>query len=124
MHGPPGAAQLRRLRRVHLGRDARRTSAGYRRGFCGNGLHVIGPTLGGSVPVGTSPAAVAVDPLIDDAYVANSGDGTVSVIDGATNTVTGPPIGVGTDPVAVAADSSDNVVFVANAGSDKMSVIS
>jgi YVTN family beta-propeller protein len=40
-----------------------------------------------TVPVGSGPAGVAVDPATDTAYVTNSGDDTVSVISAET---TGP----------------------------------
>ena len=39
-----------------------------------------------SVSVGASPQAIAVNPVTNKIYVANSG-GTVTVIDGATDTI-------------------------------------
>src|SRR6476620_8453825 len=47
-----------------------------------------GYTVTATIPVGSSPRAVAVDPATHTAYVTNTGDGTVSVIDAATNAVT------------------------------------
>ena len=41
-----------------------------------------------TIPVGGQPGAVAVDPAARTVYVANAGDGTVSVLDAATGTVT------------------------------------
>jgi YVTN family beta-propeller protein len=41
-----------------------------------------------TIPVGGQPDAVAVDPVAGTVYVANAGDGTVSVIDAATGAVT------------------------------------
>ena len=41
-----------------------------------------------TIPVGSDPAGVAVDPAARTVYVTNAGGGTVSVIDAATSTVT------------------------------------
>jgi YVTN family beta-propeller protein len=41
-----------------------------------------------NIPVGDTPFGVDVDPVKNLAYVTNTQDGTVSVIDGSTNTVT------------------------------------
>ena len=57
------------------------------------------------------------------AYVANGGDGTVSVIDTATNTVVGIPIPVGREPFGVDVTPDGNHAYVANAGSNNVSVI-
>jgi YVTN family beta-propeller protein len=76
-----------------------------------------------SIPVGSSPEAVATDPSTGTAYVANAGSGTVSVINEATSAVTST-IGVGGWPDAVATDPDTGTVFVANESSDNVSVIS
>jgi YVTN family beta-propeller protein len=76
-----------------------------------------------SIPVGSSPEAVAADPSTGTAYVANAGSGTVSVISEATSAVTST-IGVGGWPDAIAADPNTGTVFVANESSDNVSVIS
>ena len=65
-----------------------------------------------------SPAAAA--PF---AYVANEGDGTVSVIDTATNTVVGIPIPVGREPSGVAVTPDGKHAYVANRGSKNVSAI-
>src|SRR3977135_1551829 len=57
------------------------------------------------------------------AYVVNSGDGTASVIDTATNTVVGIPIPVGREPFGVAVSPDGKHAFVANRGSNNVSVI-
>ncbi len=57
------------------------------------------------------------------AYVVNSGDGTVSVIDTATNTVVGTPIPVGREPYGVAVTPDGKHAYVANRGSNNVSVI-
>jgi YVTN family beta-propeller protein len=48
-------------------------------------------TVTATVPVGSVPVGVGVDPSTDMIYLANSSSDSVSVIDGATNTVTGQP---------------------------------
>jgi YVTN family beta-propeller protein len=57
------------------------------------------------------------------AYVVNSGDGTVSVIDTATNTVVGTPIPVGREPFGVDVTPDGKHAYVANRGSNSVSVI-
>ncbi|MGD0477195.1 MAG: right-handed parallel beta-helix repeat-containing protein, partial [Nitrososphaerales archaeon] len=66
--------------------------------------------------VGSAPTGLAVNPTTNLVYVANSGDGTVTVIDGATNTVdpVTPAIPVGYNPTGVAVDPATNLVYVAN----------
>ena len=75
-----------------------------------------------TITVGTSPNGVAVNAVTDTAYVANAGSGTVSVINGRTNTVTAT-IPVGNQPTWVAINSVTDTVYVANAGSGTVSVI-
>ncbi|MGH9171745.1 MAG: fibronectin type III domain-containing protein, partial [Acidimicrobiales bacterium] len=55
-------------------------------------------------------------------YVANYGSGTVSVIDGASDTVTAT-VTVGSEPDAVGVDPPTDTVYVANYGSDTVSVV-
>jgi YVTN family beta-propeller protein len=57
------------------------------------------------------------------AYVTNEGDGTVSVIDTATNTVVGTPIPVGSAPTGVAVTPDGKHVYVTNLRSNDVSVI-
>ena len=75
-----------------------------------------------TIPVGSSPYGVAVDPAAGTAYVPNYGDGTVSVIDEATNTVT-RTIPVGSGPYGVAVDPASRTVYVTNSGDGTVSVI-
>ena len=58
---------------------------------------------------------MAVDPSTRTVYVANSGDGTVSVIDAVTRTVVAS-IPVGERPSAVAVDPGTHTVFVQHRG--------
>ena len=57
------------------------------------------------------------------AYITNSGDNTVSVIDTATNTVVGSPITVGVRPQGMAVTPDGSNVYVANIFDDTVSVI-
>ena len=80
-------------------------------------------------PAGASPPSPplwSVDPAAGTVYVANSGSGTVSVIDEATSAVTATiPVGSGPDGVAV--DPAAGTVYVTNfdggAGINAVSVI-
>lgn len=76
----------------------------------------------GTLPVGTNPDAVAVDPTTHMLYVANSGSNTVSIVDGETLHVTAT-VPVGTGPDGVAVDPSMQTVYVANGGGKSVSVL-
>lgn len=75
-----------------------------------------------SVPVGSSPQRLAVNPTTNRVYVSNNGSNTVSVIDGTNNTsiATTP---VGSKPMGVAVNPTTNRIYVANQGSNNLSVI-
>ena len=75
-----------------------------------------------SVAAGTSPIAVAINPVTNKIYVANEGSSDVTVIDGATNTVVATVM-AGTTPFAVAINPVTNKIYVANRGSDNVTVI-
>jgi YVTN family beta-propeller protein len=98
--------------------------------------------LGGCTPVGTahvgtSPAAVTVDPSNNSIYVANTYDGavhesTVSVLDGTRcdaadpsgcASQTPPQVTVGADAIGLAVDPNNHSVYVTNANDDTISVI-
>ena len=80
------------------------------------------PEFISTVPVGTAPLGVGINPSTDVAYVANAGDNTVSVINGRNEKVIAT-IPVGTAPHAVATDWVTNRAFVANVVSNTVSVI-
>jgi YVTN family beta-propeller protein len=75
-----------------------------------------------TIPVGSEPRAVAVDPTTGNVYVANSNTDTVSVIDEATSIVTNT-ITVGNGPLGVAVDPTRGEVYVTNDGAASVSVI-
>src|SRR5579859_1974592 len=74
-----------------------------------------------TIPVGTSPAAVAANPITNKIYVAIQSSNSVTVIDGATNTVSSA--NAGALPFAIAVNPATNKVYVANANSNNVTVI-
>ena len=73
-------------------------------------------------PNAKTPFASAVNPVTNEIYVANnSNPGTVTVIDGLTNTPAS--ITVGTNPEALAVNPVTNKIYVANAISNNVTVI-
>lgn len=71
-----------------------------------------------TIPVGLNPHAIAVNPLTNKIYVANSfngaGGNSVTVINGADHTTT--PVAVGNSPFAIAVNTVTNKIYVANCG--------
>src|SRR5690606_33297660 len=76
-----------------------------------------------TVGVGNGPYGVAVNPVTNLVYVANSGGSSVSVIDGGTNEVIAT-VEVGVFPRGVAVNPNTNRRYVANDVDDTVSVIS
>jgi len=75
-----------------------------------------------TVPVGSYPFGVAVNPTETKVYVTNRGSSTVSVIDTATNTVTATiPIETGANGIAVSPDGKK--VYVTDLDTSAVSVI-
>jgi YVTN family beta-propeller protein len=75
-----------------------------------------------TIGVGSDPDGVAVDAATGSVYVANEGDDSVSVIDGATGTVTAT-VSVGSKPRGIAVDAMTDTLYVANSGDGTVSVI-
>jgi YVTN family beta-propeller protein len=73
-------------------------------------------TVGTTVPVGSSPQAVAVNTVTNKIYVTNYASGNVTIIDGSTNSTTTVPAGL--RPVAMAVNEATNTIYVANHGSE------
>ena len=68
------------------------------------------------------PAGIAASPYNSTVYVVNWNDNTVSVINAATNTVTGTiPVGANPDGIAVSPDNS--TLYVADRDDNNVSVI-
>jgi DNA-binding beta-propeller fold protein YncE len=74
-------------------------------------------TVAANLPVGVAPSAVAVNFVTDKIYVANYGsapgstDGSVTIIDGATNSISNMATG-SSNPFAVAVNTVTNTVFL------------
>src|ERR1700741_158222 len=77
-----------------------------------------------NIAVGTSPSAIAVDSVLNLAAVANTGDGSVSLINLATNSVVTIP-NVGNKPTGIAIDDQlpDHIALVVNSGDNTVSAI-
>lgn len=74
-----------------------------------------------TVPVGTGPRAVAIDPQRDVALVTNSGSDSVSIVDLLTGSVINIP--VESNPQGVAVIPRLGLAVVTNRGSDTASII-
>ena len=74
------------------------------------------------IPVGDRPRGIAISPDGREAYVANAGDNTVSVIDTATKEVV-DTITVGREPQGVAFAPDGATVYVTNVKDNTVSVI-
>jgi YVTN family beta-propeller protein len=79
---------------------------------------------GATIAVGASPSAIAIDPVLNLAAVANSGDGSVSLINLATNSVV-KTIPVGKAPTGIAIDDQlqDHIALVVNSGDNTVSTV-
>jgi YVTN family beta-propeller protein len=80
------------------------------------------PIANAAVKSGDEPVDISVNPNTNKIYVANYGSGTVSVIDGKTNS-NATNIQIGAEPIAIAVNAKTNKIYVANNGSGTVSVI-
>ena len=80
----------------------------------------VAQTVVETVPVGTSPHGVGVNPTTNKIYVANRASNHVSVIDGATDTVT-TTVAVGSSPYGVGVNPPTNKIYVTNNSSNNVS---
>jgi YVTN family beta-propeller protein len=80
-----------------------------------NTVTVYNPTFSvlATINVGKVPLGMAIDTATHDLYVANSTDGTVSVINGTTDKVTAT-IPIGGTPSAVGFDSAAGLIYVSD----------
>ena len=74
------------------------------------------------VKVGSGPEAIAVNEQTEGVYVVNSGDRSVSVIEGKSDTVVAT-VATAARPYAIAIDESANKVYVSNTFSNMLTVI-
>lgn len=80
-----------------------------------------GHTATASLPAGTNPYSVAVNPATNKIYVANEGNSSVTVIDGATNTTTA--IATENGAASVAVNPVTNKIYVTAPGYGVVTVI-
>jgi len=90
----------------------------------------ISTGVSSSFAVGVSPQAIAIDPALNLAVIANTGSSSVSIVNLATFATTN--VGVGTAPTSVAIDDQittaggalgDHIAVVTNSGDNTLSVI-
>jgi YVTN family beta-propeller protein len=97
-------------------------------GFTGNNVTVLSGTSGApvaTIAVGTEPDALAYDSGNGGIYVANWGSDNVSVIAGATNTVTDTILLPASSlPTGIAYDAGNGAIYIANRGLNTVTVIS
>jgi YVTN family beta-propeller protein len=74
------------------------------------------------VKVGAAPVSIAVNTATGLAYVANAGDGTLSVLDGASDAVVAT-VPVGSHPYSVAVDVATGRVFVTHTFGNQVSML-
>lgn len=84
-------------------------------------LSATAQTTIATIPAGSAPGPVVVNPVTNTAYVVNTGDNSVTVLAGlAASPAT---LGVGASPNAIAINSATNEIYVANGGDMSVTVI-
>src|SRR5439155_920452 len=78
-------------------------------------------TVIATVAAGTTPFAVAINPVTNKIYVVNAGSNNVTVIDGATNATT--TVAVGLNPFYLAVNPVTNKIYVSHNLSNSVTVI-
>ncbi len=76
-----------------------------------------------NIPVGTNPQFMVMNNVTNKLYVTNRADGTVTIINGATNQVI-KTLAVGPHPVGVDVNPLTNRIYVANYGNRKGNTVS
>jgi len=75
-----------------------------------------------NIAVGPSPVGVSINHTTNRIYVTNSGDDSVSIIDGENNTILGS-VDVGNAPKGVAVNTITTHIYITNFGEDTVSVV-
>jgi 6-phosphogluconolactonase len=113
---------------VYVANAASNTLSGYYSlsGTIQDGGGAITAISGSPYKTGSSPNSVAVAPLDNFVYVANTGSNDISAYalgaSGALTALAGSPFTAGDGPSAVAVDPTGSFLYVANARSDNVSV--
>jgi DNA-binding beta-propeller fold protein YncE len=83
------------------------------------------PTPTVSVPAGTNPSAIDIDPNLGVAVVAETGSNAIQfyTIGAGSLTPLGAPVGVGTTPTGVSVNPTTHCVAVVNYGSQNVSIV-
>ncbi len=84
---------------------------------------LIGQTNPYSIPTGSVPTALAINPATNKIYVVNTQGDTLTVVDGGNLAAPGTRVIVGTLPVDAAVNPVTNKIYVANSDSKSVSVI-
>ena len=79
---------------------------------CLTAILASGQSVTATLNVGKAPIAAAVNPVTNKIYVANASDDSVTVIDGAANTMTA--VNTGSGPAAIALNPVTSKIDVAN----------
>lgn len=87
-----------------------------------NGTYGVGKLIK-TVTVGNAPTGLAVNPVTNSVYVANSGETFVTVIQDGATVGNGQTIPVGNSPAGIIVNPITNKVFVSNLNSNSVSVI-
>ena len=74
-----------------------------------------------TVAVGTTPIAVAANPVTHKVYVVNHGSNSVTIVDGASHAAS--TVSVEDRPEAVAINPKTSKIYITDAGADSVSVI-
>lgn len=74
------------------------------------------------VPVGADPVSIAVNPANGRVYVANAGDGTVTVLDGSSDAIVAT-VPIGSHPYSIAVDGATGRVYVTHTFGDQLSIL-
>ncbi len=81
----------------------------------------LGQSVVATVPVGSDPRAIAVDPSTNHIYVANESSDSVTVVDGATHATSTVP--VGRRPQYMALNPTTAKVYVSSGADSTLAVI-
>lgn len=109
-------------RRVHVRRGAAVAMLGCVAAFGLQSSPTLADVVTTTIPVGSWPEGIALNPAYDTIYVADVTGNAVWVINGATDTVTAT-VSVGQVPWGAAFDPVTGSVYVSNAGGNTVSVI-
>jgi YVTN family beta-propeller protein len=74
------------------------------------------------VQVGSAPVSIAVNPTNGRVYIANAGDGTVTVLDGNSDAVVAT-VPIGSHPYSIAVNGATGKIYVTHTFGDQLSIL-